>query len=134
MTYCFLILLLVLAKYNLLPFEINSKGNTSFTLAFINLKISELLSTWTTPCRSVCFQSPLSIIKTTSERTTYPKSDMIQRWNGTESASNRNCPTGCISFSFLWYFRWRVMSKKNWYFKSLQSGNRGLWDEQYIKK
>jgi len=43
MTYCFLILLLVLAKYNLLPFEINSKGNTSFTLAFINLKISELL-------------------------------------------------------------------------------------------
>jgi hypothetical protein len=53
--------------------------------------LTSYCSTWTTPCRRVCFRSPPSRMKATSRLTIYPNIDVVQRWKREKSAYDQNC-------------------------------------------
>jgi hypothetical protein len=110
--------------------------------------LTSYCSTWTTPCRRVCFLSPPSRVKATSRRTTYPNINMIHRWKREKSAGDQNysagvfpsifqnvsyddfCQTDCVISvkQILWFLSNRFCD-----FKSLQSISIGVWEETYIQ-
>jgi hypothetical protein len=95
--------------------------------------LTSYCSTQTTPCRSMHFRSPLSRMKITSRRTTYPKLG----WSNSGRERNRLATKTTLQVYFLLFSRElpiMIFIKRMCAFKSLRSVSRGVWEEQYIRK